>query len=304
MLKSCGFPHTNLGKCGTSPAGLALELVSRCRKLFTIARKERPDVIASIAGTFAAPVGKLLGIPVVTFYDTEHASVSNLIAYPLSDYLAVPSCYRKTIRSSHITYQGYHELAYLHPNYYTPDPAVLDLLGVKEGEKYVIMRFVSWKAGHDIGHSGLSLAMRRKAVTMFSGYAKVFITSEKELPDNLDSYRLSIPPDKIHDALFYATLLYGESATMASEAAVLGTPAVYIDKTGRGYTDEQENVYGAVFNFTESEGDQELSTSKGVELLACDTAKQEWTVKRNNILSDKVDVTAFVTELVKKAGKR
>ena len=96
--------------------------------------------MTAIAGTFIAPVGALTGIPVVTFYDTEHASVSNAIAYPLSRHLVVPSCYRKAIRRDHVAYDGYHELAYLHPEYFTPDPSVRDMLGVAEGEKYVIIR--------------------------------------------------------------------------------------------------------------------------------------------------------------------
>jgi len=38
----------------------------------------------------------------------------------------------------------------------------------------------------------------------------------------------------------YCRAFIGESATMASEAAVLGVPAVYAAETGRSYTDEQE----------------------------------------------------------------
>ena len=53
------------------------------------------------------------------------------------------------------------------------------------------------------------------------------------------------------DAIASASLLYGESATMASEAAVLGVPAIYLDNTGRCYTREEEEKYGLVFNFTE-----------------------------------------------------
>ena len=62
-------------------------------------------------------------------------------------------------------------------------------------------------------------------------------------------FQIPCPPEKIHHALYYADLFYGESPTMASEAACLGTPARYIDHKGRGYTDEQERKYGLVFNF-------------------------------------------------------
>jgi len=174
----------------------------------------------------------------------------------------------------------------------------LDLLGVGENEKYVILRFVSWSAGHDLGYFGISLDMKRTAVEEFSKYAKVFISSEKKLPDDLMKYQISIPSEMMHSALFYATLLYGESATMASEGAVLGTPAIYVDNEGRGYTDEEEEKYGLLFNFTESIEDQELSIRKGVKLLKTPDIKRIWQAKREKMLSEKIDVTAFMVWLI------
>lgn len=256
--------------------------------------------MTSIAGTFIAPVGWLTRTPVVTFYDTEHDTVSNAIAYPLSHHLVLPSCYKKPIKRGYVSYNGYHTLAYLHHDYFSPDPTVLDLLGVKEGEKFVIMRFVSWQAGHDIGHSGLSLDMKRKAVRMLSNYARVFITSEKELPRDLEEYKITLPPERMHDALYYAILFYGESGTMSCESAVLGTPAIFLDDYGRGYTDELEKVYGAVFNFSESHEDQEKSILKGIEILQTENVKDIWKGKKNKILSDKIDLTSFAVDLIEK----
>ena len=62
----------------------------------------------------------------------------------------------------------YHELAYLHPNRFTPDPGILDLLGVKESQRYVIIRFVGWGASHDKGHAGITPEMKRRAVSQFA----------------------------------------------------------------------------------------------------------------------------------------
>lgn len=303
MLDSYGIPHENLGRCGRTSISLARELLIRCMKLLRVVRRERPDIMVAIGGTFIAPVGRITRTPTVIFSDTEHATVSNSLAFPLSHYLVVPSCYRKSLTRNHVSYNGYHELAYLHPGYYIPDPSVLALLGVKEGDTYVIMRFVSWESGHDIGHSGLSLEMKRKAVRLFSRYAKVFISAEKALPHDLDAYRIHIPPERMHDALYYATMLYGESATMASECSILGTPALFIDNVGRGYTDEQERVYGSVFNFTESLEDQEKSILKGIEILETDNIKTLWKEKRNRLLNDKIDVTNFVVDFIEKASK-
>jgi len=300
LLDHYKFHHLNLSKCGTTPLGLALEMFIRCTKLFRIVLREKPDIMIAVAGTFIAPVGKLTRTPVITFYDTEHDTISNSIAYPLSQKVVLPSCYNNSLNNRYLTYNGYHAIAYLHPNYFSPNPTVLNQLDLKQGEKFVIMRFVSWKSGHDIGHSGLSLSIKRKAVKVFSEYAKIFISSEKKLPYDLEKYKLLIPPENMHDALYYATMLYGESATMASESAILGTPAIYLDNIGRGYTDELEKDYGAVFNFSESYADQEKSIIKGIELLQVGNIKNIWNEKKNKLLKEKIDVTKFVVELIER----
>jgi len=141
--------------------------------------------------------------------------------------------------------------------------------------------------------------MRMKAVEEFSRYGRVFITSESKMPDHLEKYRLDIPPQRIHDALYYASLLFGESATMASECSVLGTPAIYLDDSGRGYTDEQERLYGSVFNFRETIEDQGRAIGKGAELLGREGAKEEWGRKRERLLKDKIDVTCWVADMVR-----
>ena len=68
---------------------------------------------------------------------------------------------------------------------------------------------------------------------------------------------------------------------MASESAVLGVPAIYIDNEGRGYTTEQENKYGLVYNYTESHEDQIKSIKKGVEILLNPEAPKSYQLKRS-----------------------
>ena len=77
-----------------------------------------------------------------------------------------------------------------------------------------------------------------------SRYARVFISSESELPVELESYRLPTKPEMIGHVLAHATLVFGESATMVSESAMLGVPGIYIDNTGRYYTRDLQDKYG------------------------------------------------------------
>jgi len=298
LLGSCGLHYHNRGPGSTTLAGKLLYLLQADFALYRLARHYLPDLFLSFGSAYAAHAAWLLRKPHIAFDDTEHATLEHLLSVPFTDAVLTPSCFRKTFGKKQIRFNGYMELCYLHPNYFTPDPAILDMLGVRSGEKYVILRFVSWSAAHDVGHAGIALEMKRRAAKELSRYARVFISSEKELPPDLQQYRICIPPERMHDALFYAVLLYGESATMASECAVLGTPAVFIDDIGRGYTDEEEREYGLVFNYSESQVDQAASLQKALELVKADTVKDSLRKKRFRILSEKIDVTAFMVWLI------
>ena len=81
------------------------------------------------------------------------------------------------------------------------DRNIYRILKLKKNTRFVIIRFVSWRATHDYGHSGISKDNKLRAVEEFSKYARVFISSEENLPQELKKYELNIPPEK------YMTLL-------------------------------------------------------------------------------------------------
>ena len=284
------LPFISLSRPGTSLAGLAIEILKNDYHLLQICRRDRPDLLLGISESITH-AGRLLGIPSITFTDTEHATLSHLIMTPFADVVCTPSCFGKNFGPHHIRYKGYHELAYLHPKRFTPDPSVLDEAGLAKDEPFMIMRFVSWKAHHDIGHTGIS--DQAGLARQMEHYGRVIITSEKPITPALEKYRVPVPVEKIHDLMYYASMLYGESATMASECAVLGTHAIFCDFAGRGYTDEEERLYGLVFNFRLDKESQKRSREKAVELMQRPALKEEGRQKRLALLKDKIDVTAF-----------
>ena len=58
-------------------------------------------------------------------------------------------------------------------------------------------------------------------------HGRVRVSSESPLPAHLDAHRYRGDPGEIHHVMAFCRAVIGESATMASEAAVLGVPAVY-----------------------------------------------------------------------------
>ena len=72
---------------------------------------------------------------------------------------------------------------------------------------------------------------------------------------------------------------------------MLGVPGVYIDSTGRLYTNELEQKYGLCFNFSESTDDQQLAIDKGIQLLQ----REKRTLPNyRKMLNEHIDPTVFL----------
>ncbi|MEM7393162.1 MAG: hypothetical protein AAF492_12525, partial [Verrucomicrobiota bacterium] len=243
-----------------------------------------------------AQVGKLIGKPALVFYDTENASLTNRLVYPLAHSVCTPDCYQGPVNGRHITYPGYHELAYLHPDRFTPDPDVLRSAGVAPDEPFFLVRLVSWQASHDIGEQGLSDAFVNRLLELLSPRGRILISSEGALPESLEPYRFTLNPKDMHHFIAFSRMLIGESATMASEAAVLGVPAFFISDTGRGYTDDQEEHFKLTFNYQRKDADKALEQVEA--LLKQDDLAEDFQARREKMLGEKIDTTSWMIDYV------
>ena len=301
LLDRYGFNHTMLSQAHKGILGLGLEMLERGRKLWNIVQNEHLAVLTGIGGTFIAPIGKLTGTPVVIFTDTEHARIANAIAFPLADAICTPTCYEDRVGHKQVAYAGYQELAYLHPNRFTPDQSQLRPFGVSPEEPYIVVRLVAWASGHDVGDRGFTDL--KATVETLSRYGRVLISSENPLPPDLARYGVTVSPEQIHHLLAFATLYIGESATMASESAILGIPSIFISTSTRGYTNEQERKYGLVYTFSGPKTAQQRGLEKAIELLNRPDLRAEWQTKREKMLSEMTDVTAFIVNIVERYAK-
>jgi uncharacterized protein len=291
LLQAFGLPYQQISR-QKSGAGLVVEMAQRTARLMKVMRSFRPDVMTGIMGPSIALAGAVRRVPAVVFYDTEFAVQTNRIVYPLAHRVCTPDSYQGKVPGRHSQYAGYHELAYLHPNRFQPDPAVLGDFGISPGEPYSIVRFVSWQAVHDRKERGLSAKQKLHLVEVLQRRGRVLISSESPLEGHLADLAVAGPVEQIHHVIAHARLVVGESATMSSEAAVLGVPAVFIATTGRGYTDDEERRYGLVRHFTEDQYDMALSAIE--EILA--EPAVTWQKARQRLLEEKIDVTAWMID--------
>ena len=125
----------------------------------------------------------------------------------------------------------------------------------------MLLRFVSWNAHHDVGQSGLDIQTKRNLINILKKKYKIFISSEEALNEEFKQFQIKISPEKMHHVLSFASMFIGESGTMASESAVLGTPAVYINSLPLMCYLKLEKEAGLLEHFTSSNGVVEYVTT-------------------------------------------
>lgn len=294
LLNAYGLPYKVFGKTSPSLSMKLFSLFFFTIRYWIITKRFKSDFYLSRISPHSAYMAFLRSKPHIGFTDTENVGLLDAITVPFTSVFFTSFSYGKQYKNNHFYYPGYIESWYLHPNRYKPDPRVLDLLDVKHGERYSVLRFVSWQAHHDKGIIGLSDDFKIKLVNKLKAYGRVFVSSEKRLPPELEEYRFKLPPEKMHDALFYASMFYGESATMASECAMLGTPAFFLDPRGLGYTNEQERKYGLVYNYTLSSYDIERSLSKIDEVFNNPDFTHMYASNHQKLLNDVIDPVNYI----------
>ncbi|MDO4826822.1 MAG: DUF354 domain-containing protein [Bacteroidia bacterium] len=297
LMDTYGMPYYDLGRKSDSIMGKAWTVIGQDVKLLRFVIKHKIDIGLS-SGIALSHVSRLTRMKSFVFDDDDDEVEPFVVKYchPFSDVVLSPSVltgHRKTGKA--VFYAGYHELAYLHPNVFSPDRSVLDRLGIKEGEKFFVLRFVALKGHHDIGNKGLSFEQKMTLVNILKENGRVIITAERQLEPDLEPYRLAVPAEDMHSVLAYASLYIGDSQTMTSEAAVLGVPALRCNTfCGRiSYLSEEEHKYDLTYAYTPDQFENLIA--KLTELLENSSLKEEWSMKRQRLLSDKIDVSAFFT---------
>lgn len=305
LLDNYGLEYEISGGYKQGIFGKLMDIPRRDIKVYRSAKRFGADVLMGVCNPYVAHAGKLLGKPSITFTDTEFVKLAGMLTYPFTDAICTPSCFIEHLNpKKHVRFDGYKELAYLHPKYFKPDAGVIEEMGLSKKDKIIVLRFISWGAAHDLSLKGVSEGSELSIVKELEKHGKVVITSERKLGSELEKYRFSVSPEKIHSLLYYSTLYTGEGGTMAAEAAILGTPAVHIESDGKGNATgersgnflEFRDRYGLLYMYPQFGP----ALEKSIEILQMKDAKKEWTKKREKLLEEKVDVVKWMTDFIER----
>lgn len=276
-------------------------LLNRLLALTKLILKHKPHKLIGSAAELAI-LGKIFHIPSYVFFEDDFEAVPKFakIAGPLATYLVCPNCCSAwKWNDKKIGYNSYHELAYLHPNHFTPDinkvKGIFDL-----NTKNFILRFAQLTAYHDVGKSGITTQVAQTLIDLLAPHGNIYITSERPLEPQFEKYRIQISPLDIHHALYFADMYIGDSQTMTAEAAVLGTPAIrFNDFVGElAYLEELEHTYHLTFGIKTNHPNILIQKTK--ELLEIPDLKEEWSKRRTYMLSKSINFAEFMTSLIVK----
>ena len=295
LLRHYGMEYINLGKKDDSLVQKAWNQISYNYKLIRLINKYNIDlgVGSSISLAQVSSLSRMKSI-ILDDDDDEVQPYFVRFAHPFADTLLSPDCllnHRK--KKSTLYYSGYHELAYLHPNHFTPDPNVLSELGLTRESPFFVIRFNVFKAHHDAGIKGISHEQKMQLINLLKPQGKIFITTERDIDPELREYQFPISPEKMHSVLYYAKMFIGDSQTMTSEAAVLGTPSIRCNSFANriSYLREQEYRYGLTYAYTPENFGGMLEKVK--TLLSYNHLDQQWQKRRKKMLQDKINVSDF-----------
>lgn len=290
LLNKFKLPFVNRGKGGNGLVAKLLYMPRAVNLLLSISRKFKPDLFLSFASPYAAQAAYLLGKHHITITDTEHARIERLFYIPFSKVLITPSSFMGSLGTKQVRVPAFVEFLYLHRKRFIPNSEIRKDLGLNLEDKFLLLRFISWSASHDIGQKGIPDAEKIKLVSKFQqlGYA-VKISAEGQLSEELQPFQLKTESNRIHDVVAEADLFIGESGTMATEACLLGTPAFLVNSLDAGVFRE-EVQRGLLWHFKSGED----ISDKILSIISEPTFKAKHQVAVEKLHAEKIDFTEFL----------
>ena len=298
LVKEEGLDYKNIFPKGRKIKGLhvyiaaVISIFITVYRLLILTKGKKYDLFI---GDLLSIIGIIKGTP--SLYPTDDVlsavpeqvlffkTVDNIIAPEITDL----GKYKK----KKISYIGYKALSHLHPNHFHPNINKLSK-DLQNGEKYFVIRCTGFNATHDLNKSGISDTVLLKIINILEPHGKIFISSERDLPNDLMKYNLEINKSDISHYINYAEMFISDSTTMSSEAALLGTPSIEYDDYFHEIEQmiELQEKYKLIHCFRTK--DDRAFLRKITELLSENNLKKKYQQRRMKLLEDCIDVSSFL----------
>ena len=271
---------TQVGKYYISASGKLFSVVMRIFNLLFFLRKKKFDLCTSY-GFFVGIASRFYRIPSVIFTDDYEYKLPFYLFKSCGGYLVIPSCIPSTGKNI-LKYKEFKELAYLHPNYFTPDRKVLNQTGLTPNS-YVFIREVS---GTSLNYKNMQQMDLPEVIHRLNslGLEVMLSLEDKTRVDSLKDKCIILeePVEDIFSLMSFALFTISSGDSMARESCLVGTPTIYtggrnmsvnmelIEKGCMFKVDEKQALNDAIKNIVENDIKDE--TKRTIERAI----KHEW----------------------------
>lgn len=289
LIEAYEFKFEIYGKTHKTIPLKVFSVIHKNLSLYRIIKSFNPSITISHSSFYLSQVSWYCSIPNITLEDT--GNMEQIMLYlPFTNVILTPESYHRNHGTKHIRYHGFHENAYIHT-----DLQKLNASGNVTVRDTILIRLVDWAASHDIGQDGLSLDSIYELLKIRGAGNYIKILSERPLPEDLKQYELIIQPQFLHKFLQHVRLYIGEGATLASECALQGIPAIYINSLSAGVIQEKVKA-GLMYHFKTNDD----VIRKAKELIDDPGSYDRHMRISNEYLENQIDLSKFLTWFVEK----
>ena len=227
--KELNVPIKVVGRHYGSRIGKLFGLFHRIAYLIWEGWKNPYDVATSHGGFYVSIACWIMRKRSVVFYDNAEYKLLFFLCRKFSSKFMIPQLLGITGKNIG-TFNGYKELAYL--NRFEPTQEILEKYGVQK-KKYVFIRQIA-HISLDYWSDDSSQNMKGILDYLYQNKFSVIASVEEGATQILEFrefdniYILPESTSEMHTLLYYAKCVISSGDTVAREAALLGTPAIYI----------------------------------------------------------------------------
>ena len=194
-------------------------------KLLMFLRNKNFDLCTSY-GFFVGIPSRFYRMPSVLFGDDYEYKLAYYLSKFCGDYFVLPSCISAN-GTNILKYNGFKELAYLHPNYFSPDKKALEQYGITPNN-YVFIREISRTS---LNYKNAQQSDLPEIICSLNnlGLDVVLSLEDKTRVESLNGKCIILeePVEDIFSLMSFALFAISSGDSMARESCLVFTPTIY-----------------------------------------------------------------------------
>ena len=225
--KECpDIPYISIGEHRETLSGKIFDVAKRDIAFLRYLRKIEFDAGMGCGSINLAHTTRFWGKPTILFADDMEYKLVYYLCKPFAPWVVMPKCIPANGKNF-LKYNGFKELAYLHPNHFKPDKKALEPYDLNPYE-YVFVREVS---NASFNYRKLEMGKLSKIMNFLKRKDLKIVLSieDKSLMKLFKEHCIILkePVDDIHSLLHFAAFTISSGDSLARGSCLVGAPAIY-----------------------------------------------------------------------------